>query len=212
MQATFEIDEQRARQLLSFEPGYKKNPYTVDTDELLQDFTAAFLSRNGMVLVSSKKSAEAASVKEEPVQAPAAPTAPEPVPHVSEPPAPKAEPAPKSEPAPEVSVSNTEDRIILGLCRFEKDNRLKVNIGAFDMRMTVSYPGGTFEATLIQEEYDHYYDEKKKGRFSFTPGAGIVAAATALYSTVEAVEKRTNDPGIRAEADKLRHAAAEAEI
>lgn len=208
MQATFEIDEQRARQLLSFEPGYRKDPYTVDTDELLQDFTAAFLSRNGMVLISPKKSAEPAPAKEAPVQAPAMPAAAEPAPHKSEALASEL----KEKPAPGVSASSDEERIMLGLCRFEKDRRLKVNIGAFDMIMTVSYPGGVFEAVLTQDEYDLYYNEKKKGRFSTEPGAGIVAAATALYDTIEAVETRTNDPKICAEADKLRHAAAEADI
>lgn len=206
MEATFTMDIVRMRQLLSFEPGYKKDASSVSDRELLNDFTGTFLARYGMKLVAKPEMTEAeASVKTEVAVPVTKAETLHPV-HAPEMPDKEMETAAVPAKTPEQDKDPVEDihTITENITDLEQHGRLKVKIGSSDMKLTVEYPASLMELQLTEEEYDKYYDVKKERRRALIGTIDINdSTAVALCQILKMIRQRAVQAGNTAAVSKI---------
>ena len=168
MRAIYELNEERMKQLLSFEPGYKKNLSNISTEELLKDFTEMFLYRLGMTLISETKE----DIKETPIIDNSVQEIPSET-DINETPIETSE---KSREEIKEEIIETEpeeppvdDRIDWTLLQnklreFGNNRELKVDVDPISLDTDIICKSVTLKVSLTGEEFDKYYDRKKQDR------------------------------------------------
>ena len=171
MQVLFDIDREKMVKLLALDPEYHRDPRTFGDGELLSEFTATYLKPFGMSVVETssvtpldepdavrQSGPQREEILPEEVSEEQSVSEPEPL-HVEETAeTPAAEP---EEPEPEDDGNMIYAE---GLKLMEDDGQLKCQVGPFEMKMEITYPGGTCTVNLTNAEYDEYYRIKKECR------------------------------------------------
>lgn len=162
MQARFNINKDRAIKLLTLDPNYHREPKDLSEPELLSEFIEFYLKPLGLEQIHDTE--ETVEVKTEaPVEETPEPETIETVtvtdePELEEP----TEAVPQEEPEPEIPEENPTYPD--GLRLLEDDGQLKCQVHPFDLKMDLTYPGGTCTVELTDAEYDEYYRIKKESR------------------------------------------------